>query len=325
MENQITPKIFNIYKPIGMTSGDVVHHFKKNLLRPFGKIGHFGTLDPFAEGVLLIGVGGSCRLSDYAHEFLPKTYLAKGLVGSKMTTGDRDGQLLEKKPWEHLTQKNNDEFQNIFNQFLGDYKQTPPAFSATKHKGKALYKWARDGVIINKPPVKRKIHTIEFISLNGQELTFRVTVSTGTYIRTLFEDLTEKLGTVGHLIVLKRESVGPISSNDGLLKENWPIKEVDQSNIHYYEMSELLPFQSTTLTRDQEIRYGNGIAQSLIEVEKIIRPPNSLELTHYLADKPFLWVYGASNNLIGLGEIVDNTVKTCFNLPKNHYKRLKSL
>ena len=95
MDQKILPKIFNVYKPVGMTSGDVVYKFKKNLTRPFGKIGHFGTLDPFAEGVLLIGVGGSCRLSDYAHEFLPKVYLAKGLLGQKMTTGDIEGDVLD--------------------------------------------------------------------------------------------------------------------------------------------------------------------------------------------------------------------------------------
>jgi tRNA pseudouridine55 synthase len=316
MENNILPKIFNVYKPVGMTSGDVVYHFKKNLDRPFGKIGHFGTLDPFAEGVLLIGIGGTCRLSDYAHEFLPKTYLATGLVGSKMSTGDKDGEIIENKPFGQLDSQTKDSFQEVCDQFLGEYMQTPPAFSATKYKGKALYKWAREGVTISKPPVKRQIFEIEFLSYKDQLLTFRVTVSTGTYIRTLFEDICHKLDTVGHLITLKRESVGPITSSDGLFKELWPQKETNQTEIPYIEMFQLLPFHSITLTNEQETRYGNGIPQELSAVKETIKAPNKLDLTQKLAEKPFLWVYGASNNLIGLSKIDDNKVKTCFNLPQ---------
>ena len=84
----IGPLVFNIYKPVGMGSFDVVRHFKRNLPKGYGKIGHFGTLDPFADGVLMIAVAGASRLNDYVHKYMPKTYVAKGKFGVKTPTGD---------------------------------------------------------------------------------------------------------------------------------------------------------------------------------------------------------------------------------------------
>jgi tRNA pseudouridine55 synthase len=314
MNNHPISKIFNIYKPAGISSADVVYHFKKNLERPFGKIGHFGTLDPFAEGVLLIGVGGACRLSDYAHEYLPKTYLATGLLGQKMSTGDIDGDVIEEKSCDHLIglENSNEKMNQACQSFLGEYLQSPPAFSATKHKGKALYKWAREGVTISKPAVKRFIHSIEFVEKKANELTVRVAASSGTYIRTLFEDLANELDTVGHLVKLKRESIGHISSDNSLLRDKWPLKEKNQEILEYLQMPQLLPFKHLQLDKEVDKKYSNGISISINDVTI----PNDDDYDLWQA--PYLWVYGEHNKLIGLGVIKDNQVKACFNLPQNH-------
>lgn len=87
------PLIFNVFKPARMTSYDVIRHFKRNLPNGFGKIGHFGTLDPFASGVLMIGIGGAARLNDFIHEFMPKTYIATGKLGIDTPTGDYTSEI----------------------------------------------------------------------------------------------------------------------------------------------------------------------------------------------------------------------------------------
>ena len=155
----------------------------------------------------MIGGNGACRLNNYLHERFPKTYLAHGKFGQKTSTGDLEGEVVETKKMPELSVKN---VEDVLKSFLGDYLQRPPAFSATKHEGKALYEYARQGIEIKKDLVRREIKSIELVELKNDELLFRVTVSTGTYIRTLFEDVAKKLGTIGHLIALKREAIGPL-------------------------------------------------------------------------------------------------------------------
>ncbi len=309
----IIPKIYNVYKPVGMTSADVVYKFKKNLTRPFGKIGHFGTLDPFAEGVLLLGVGGAARLSDYVHQFLPKTYLATGVLGQKMSTGDKEGEVTETGPWQHIKKYQDKDFQAICDGFLGEYWQRPPAFSATKHKGKALYKWAREGVLIDKPPVKREISSIRFIEKKENQIIFRVTASSGTYIRTLFEDFAEKLETKGHLTLLKREAIGGMSSEDALKEENWPSGSNPHFTSSFTEMPDLLPFSLIFLDNGRELSYSNGIPLHSNDFNEGV-----LVKEGSLGEAPFYWVFGAKNNLLGLGMLKEGKVRTCFNLPKEH-------
>ena len=124
------PLVFNVYKPEGMTSTDVVRHFKYHLPKGFGKIGHFGTLDPFAEGVLLVAIGQAPKFNDYVHEEFPKTYLATGVLGIESPTGDltADEELLKVVDCPDFTEK---DLESIIGSFLGDYSQSPPAFSAT--------------------------------------------------------------------------------------------------------------------------------------------------------------------------------------------------
>ncbi len=221
------PLIFNVYKPAGISSYDVVRHFKRNLPQGFGKIGHFGTLDPFAEGVLMIGTGGAARLNDFIHEFLPKTYLATGKLGEETPTGDPTSEVVQTDNSAFLRREIGSfsrEFidERAKNKFLGTYLQTPHKYSATKFMGKNLHEWAREGVEVKKEAVERTIHAIEVVNFDFPLLTIRSTVSSGTYIRTLFTELSHDLGTLGHLLTLKRESVGHVHADKALKENEWP-------------------------------------------------------------------------------------------------------
>ena len=284
------PLVFNVYKPEGMTSTDVVRHFKYHLPKGFGKIGHFGTLDPFAEGVLLIAIGQAPKFNDYVHEKFPKTYLATGVLGVESPTGDLtvDEEQLKLVDCPDFTEKDLD---SIIGSFLGDYSQSPPAFSATKHKGRPLYEWAREGVIIEKPPVQRHISEIELVELKGKTVTLRVTASSGTYIRVLFEDIAKKLGTHGALKYLVRESIGPAHIKQGLGQDQWPKRD------HEFSVKELstrvddfLSFPKVELNESEAVKFFNGLAM------------------HKEFDTGYCWgVYNGT--LLGLGEFEDNLLR----------------
>lgn len=236
------PRIFNVYKPVGLTSGTVLNHYKHHLPRGFGKIGHFGTLDPFAEGVFLIGIAGAQKLNECIHEELPKTYWARGLVGIQTSTGDCQGEVLHKDTQEQISmtlgELSCEQLTSLWQKsFLGSYSQRPPAFSATKHEGKALYEYARAGIMIEKPPVEREIYQLDVLERSNDEICFRATVSSGTYIRTLFEDMMKEMGLAGHLLELKREAIGGLTVDTALGQEGWPERGSNQNYILEYGVS----------------------------------------------------------------------------------------
>lgn len=227
-----TPKIYHFFKPTRITSTDMIRKFKRVCPRPFKKMGHFGTLDPFACGVLLVGINGACRLNDYIHNELSKTYLAIGKIGSETDTGDCTGSIImedldvEKS---NLPNMSMSEIQSLLEEkFLGEYMQAPHMFSAAKHEGKPLYEYARAGIEIKKEKKRRFIHKIEVVKYHFPYISIRFEVSSGTFIRTLFSDSARELGSMGSLIGLVRESIGPISFVDG-------IKNLEKENLPYIE------------------------------------------------------------------------------------------
>src|SRR5690606_16997732 len=240
---------FNIFKPARMTSYDVVRHFKRHLPQGFGKIGHFGTLDPFASGVLMIGIAGAARLNDFIHEYLPKTYLAVGKLGVETPTGDLtvepvqidDSRFLREEiarlPKDFIKEK-------LREKFLGDYWQAPHKYSAAKFEGKALHEWAREGVDIKKEQVLRHVYDIKVIKYKFPYLSVRVRVSSGTYVRTLFSDFAQYLGTLGTLVSLVRESVGnEVHFKKALKRKNWPLDKSEEVMQYGLPINKVLPFQ----------------------------------------------------------------------------------
>ena len=208
-----------INKEIGLTSRQEVNNVSRKLGQK--KAGHIGTLDPFADGLLVVLLGSSTKIAPFL-EVMDKTYLATLKLGNKTNTGDLTGEVVESKEIPELSKT---KICGIFQGFLGKTTQIPPIFSALKVNGQAMYKYARKGIEIERKSREITIYKLDLVSFEKDEITFIAKVSKGTYIRTLGEDIAEKLGTVGYLTKLTRLEVGPYSLKDA--KRSSEVSEKD--------------------------------------------------------------------------------------------------
>ena len=200
-------------KPAGITSHDVVSVVRAAIR--IKKVGHTGTLDPFATGVLPLAIGPSTRLIQFLDESV-KVYEGTIALGRKTDTGDLMGTVVD----EHSVPALNAEgVRTILQRFCGEQMQTPPAYSAVKVRGKPLYKYARAGESVHVPARKIRIDSIELCGLRDDELDVRVTCGRGTYVRVLAEDIGQALGTRGHLSSLRRTVSGPFQTSHALTFE----------------------------------------------------------------------------------------------------------
>jgi tRNA pseudouridine55 synthase len=291
------PLIFNVFKPARMTSYDVVRHFKRHLPHGFGKIGHFGTLDPFASGVLMVGISGAARLNDFIHDTMPKTYLAVGKVGVETPTGDYTSEISQRDESPYLSEELARlpvEFlqERLSQKFVGEYWQAPHKYSAAKFMGKNLHEWAREGVEVKKGPVLREVYDLQVVKWSFPYLSVRVTVSSGTYVRTLFSDMCNDLGTIGSLVSLVRERVGSVSAKDALHKKDWPA-ERDESFVRKgLKVHEVLPFQKIILNDRLAQSFKNG---AFLKFE---------DLGGEQASENY-WILNEAQELLGLAQKVD--------------------
>ena len=190
--------IININKPAGWTSFDVVKKVRGIINEK--KVGHAGTLDPFATGVLILGPGPDTKkLSNIA--LSNKSYVADLTLGIETDTHDCDGKITSKEKIPKLSQEMGED---VLSTFIGNNKQTPPMFSAKKINGVRLYKLARQNKVVKRDPVEINIYQIHLLKFKLPTITFEVTCSKGTYIRVLGFDIAKKLGTTGYLSSLKR-------------------------------------------------------------------------------------------------------------------------
>ncbi len=212
--------ILIVNKPRDLTSHDVVAFARRKL--KIKKVGHAGTLDPMATGVLVLLVGRCTRLFDTFLTF-DKEYRAVLTLGSRTDTGDACGKVVEEKP---AGEPSCAQVEAVFASFLGQTLQVPPMYSAVKHKGKRLYKLALKGQEVERQA--RPIVIKEFSLLRCQlpEIEFILKCSRGTYVRQLAEDAALKLGTVGHISQLERRGVGPFR-----ISESLSLDEIDESKI----------------------------------------------------------------------------------------------
>ncbi len=208
-----------IDKEKGLTSRQEVNNISYLLKEK--KAGHIGTLDPFADGLLIVLLGKATKISPFL-EGMDKTYLATLKLGSKTDSGDLTGNIIENMDIPSLTKE---DLENVFKSFLGKQTQIPPMYSALKVNGKALYRYAREGKEIERKKREITIYELKLLSYENNEITFISKVSKGTYIRTLGEDIAEKLGTVGHLTKLTRLSIGPYSLEQA--KKTKDVSEID--------------------------------------------------------------------------------------------------
>lgn len=194
--------IIVIDKPIGITSFDVIRVLRRNLKER--RIGHTGTLDPLATGILVVCVGKATKLAQDIEGY-EKEYVADLELGFKTDTYDIEGKVLAKVEEFNISYEN---FEETLQTFKGDIKQIPPMYSAIKVDGKKLYELAREGVEIERKARDVSIKNLETISFDGIKAKIDCTVSKGTYIRSLIYDLGEKLGTFATMTGLRRTRVG---------------------------------------------------------------------------------------------------------------------
>ena len=201
--------IFLINKPTGMTSHDVIDFLRK--VTGERTIGHAGTLDPAASGLLIVAVSREFtkKLNQYLK--LDKEYIASIELGKVSTTYDSEGEIADTAlvvGRQQVQTPSQREIVSTIDKFLGNYKQLPPAFSAKKIRGKKAYELARKGKDVDLKPVPVTIHTIEVLTYNYPNLQLRTRVSSGTYIRSLAHDIGQKLGTGAYLSALQRTKIG---------------------------------------------------------------------------------------------------------------------
>ena len=201
--------ILIINKPKDMTSRDVVNIVSKKLNTR--KVGHTGTLDPLATGVLVIAVNKALKLVDDITS-LNKEYVAEVTLGIKTDTLDITGNILEEKE-EHI---NKEELIDVINSFKGKYNMTVPIYSAVKVNGKKLYEYAREGKEVQLPVKEVYINNIELLDINNNKFTFKCNVSKGTYIRSLINDICNKLGVIGTMSNLTRTKQGNFNIEDSI-------------------------------------------------------------------------------------------------------------
>jgi tRNA pseudouridine55 synthase len=202
--------ILNLFKPIGPTSRDCVNKLVK-LFRP-SKVAHAGTLDPLAQGVLVILVGPAVRLMDEIHE-LDKEYVAGFHLGQRSPSGDLETAC---EPVPVGMQVNRNSIHDAMRKFLGPTVQTPSSYSAIRVNGKRAHRSARLGTDVQMPPRTIMIHELELLACDPPRIRLRIRCSTGTYIRTLGSDLAKSLGTDAVMTELTRIRVGPFGIESSL-------------------------------------------------------------------------------------------------------------
>lgn len=212
-----------IDKPSGMTSHDVVDQVRRKLRMK--RIGHAGTLDPMATGLLIILVGKATKLSQFLTS-LDKTYSGTIKLGESTNTQDADGEITVTKPVPELTHL---QAQFALSDFVGDQYQTPPMFSAVKIKGQRLYKLARKGQEVEREPRFIRVSKFEITRFDLPEIDFTLDCSKGTYVRTLANDFGEKLGCGAHLTALRRDASNEFDTTRSVRLDDF--KEMEISDI----------------------------------------------------------------------------------------------
>lgn len=213
--------VLPVDKPVGPTSHDVVSRARRAL--GTRRVGHTGTLDPFASGLLLLCVGRATRLAEYLSG-MDKRYVATARLGVSTDTLDSDGEVTsEDENWRGLSDR---DVATAVERFRGSIEQVPPQYSAKKVDGEAMHRRARRGETVVLPPVPVTVHRMSLVSLDMPEVTFDVSCSSGTYVRALARDLGNHLGVGAHLTALRRLSVGPFDVADAVSMDRLDDSEV---------------------------------------------------------------------------------------------------
>lgn len=251
--DKLMNRVLSVSKSVGVSTYDTVRSFKK--LFKVKKIGHAGTLDPPAMGLVLLLTGEATKLSNYLMD-LPKTYVADIKLGEKTDTQDATGKIIESADWSHVTARG---IEQVLPTLLGERQQVPPMYSALKHKGTPLYVLARQGQQVEREPRKVEMYKIELIDVELPLFRIEVKCSRGLYLRVLAEEIGVQLGVPSHLGSLVRTRIGHFD-----IESATPDTElgslVDQEDPGYSLADALAHMPAIDLTPGQAAGLSNGIA-----------------------------------------------------------------
>lgn len=283
--------ILIINKPKNYTSNDIVNKVK-NILNT--KVGHTGTLDPNATGVLPLLLGKGTKFSKYLinHD---KKYIATLQLGIKTSTADIEGDILEKKEI-NSSMFEKRKIENVLKTFLGKQIQTPPKYSAIKVNGKKLYEYARNNKEVEIPKRNIEIYNIKLLELDTKiaQIKFEVECSKGTYIRSLCEDMAEKLGTVGYMKELERSRVGQFKIDESVTIEEL---EKNKNNIEW--------LNKKIITLENLLKDVNKIIIKSCDLDRFL---NGVKLTTN-NEEGIYTIYSEDNEFIGSGIVKNNKIK----------------
>lgn len=260
-----------INKDKNMTSRDVIN--KLNHIFSMKKIGHTGTLDPLATGVMVCLFGKYTKLVDLITGY-DKEYIAEIKLGIKTDTLDITGYVIETKK----VKITNEDILQVFNEFPKEYMQEVPIYSAVKINGKKLYEYARNNKLIELPKRKVNIYNLELISFNKDIITFKVKVSKGTYIRSLINDLCEKLNTIGTMNNLIRTKQGNFD-----IKDSYKLEDILNGNYKFQNIKKFLDYPVIEIPNEliKKVENGNKVENIFNIEDKVIFTKNNKDLAIY--------------------------------------------
>ena len=268
-----------IDKPKGVTSANCVYQLRKFL--GIKKIGHCGTLDPLATGLLPICIGEATKFSSFMSD-LDKTYEVEISFGIETDTGDIDGEIISKSK----NNFNQIDFKKVLKKFEGPQKQTPPMYSALKNEGKPLYWWARKGVFLYRKERSITIHKIELVEFRNNLAKLKVSCTKGTYIRSFAESIGRALLTKATVISLRRLSIGETKSEDMVLM---PKEESNDISSFILPSDFLLKHLSKAVLNEEDV--------------KKIKNGQSIDYNAQLEKKGLVRIYTNNSLFMGIGEL----------------------
>lgn len=274
-------------KPAGITSNAALQAVKR--LYNARKAGHTGSLDPLATGILPICLGEATKISGFILE-ADKFYRVIIKLGIKTTTGDADGDIIESRPVGEISI---DELQLVIAEFTGSIEQIPPMHSAVKQAGQPLYKLAHRGIVVERKPRTVFIREIKVRHLNHDLLEIDVHCSKGTYMRTLAEDIGEKLGCGGHIVALRRLGVGKFDGSRLITLEELQAAANNGLDLDAF----LLPIQSA-LTHWPDVKLSRDVAYFIKKGQAVVVP--------HAPSQGFVKLYAGDAHFMGIGHILDD-------------------
>jgi tRNA pseudouridine55 synthase len=275
-------------KPSGITSNDALQQVKHLYFAK--KAGHTGSLDPLASGLLPICMGEATKVSAFLLD-ADKRYEVRCQLGVRTTTADAEGEVLETRPVEQYTDQ---QLEAVLDEFRGDIEQIPPMYSALKHEGQRLYKLARQGVEVEREARPVTIYELS-ISGRGQDwIDIDVHCSKGTYVRTLVEDMGERLGCGAHVAALRRTAVGPYDEQRLVTLER--LQELKQNDLPAMDAL-LLPIE-TALTQWPDVELSADAAFYLQQGQPVLVP--------HAPTSGWVRLYESNRHFLGMGEILDD-------------------